>query len=137
MQRILIIGGTGNVGRQVLSQLPNTGVQVRALVRNPRTAALPPHVEAVQGDLTVPETLDEALDSVDAVFLVWLAPPPTVAPALEQIVTRTERIVFLSSPHKTPHPFFQGGQPNPVSALHTRIERLIEASGRQWTFLRP
>jgi uncharacterized protein YbjT (DUF2867 family) len=45
--------------------------------------------------------------------------------------------VFLSSPHKTPHPFFQGGQPNPVTALHTEIERLIETSGLQWTFLRP
>ena len=41
------------------------------------------------------------------------------------------------SPHKTAHPFFQGGRPNPVLALRTEIERLIETSGRQWTFLRP
>src|SRR6266481_2814622 len=38
---------------------------------------------------------------------------------------------------KTAHPFFQSGQPNPVTALHAEIERLIETSGRQWTFLRP
>src|SRR5437762_5547530 len=49
MIRILIIGATGNVGRQVLSQLPATGVRVRALVRSPHTAGLPPHVDVVRG----------------------------------------------------------------------------------------
>src|SRR5712692_6720048 len=137
MNRILIIGATGNVGRQVLSQLPVTGVRVRALARNPHTAGLPPHVDVVRGDLTLAETLDECLDGIDAVFLVWTAPPAAVTPALERIVRHTRRIVFLSSPHKTPHPLFQGGQPNPVTALHTEIERLIETSGCQWTFLRP
>jgi uncharacterized protein YbjT (DUF2867 family) len=137
MNRILIIGATGNVGRQVLSQLLATGVRVRALARNPHTAGLPPHVDVVRGDLTLARTLDECLDGVDAVFLVWCAPPAAVAPALERIVRQRRRIVFLSSPHKTAHPFFQGGQPNPVAALHAEIERLIETSGRQWTFLRP
>ncbi len=137
MNRIFIVGATGNVGRQVLSQLPATGVRVRALARNPHTAGLPPHVDVVRGDLTLPETLDECLDGIDAVFLVWTAPPAAVAPALERIVRHTRRIVFLSSPYKTAHPFFQGGQPNPVAALHAEIERLIETSGRQWTFLRP
>src|SRR4051794_22224155 len=137
MNRILVIGGTGNIGRQVLSQLAATGVSVRALVRNPNNASLPPNVEVVCADLTLAHTLDKALDGVDAVFLLWLAPPAAVTPALQRIVKQARRIVFLSSPYKTPHPFFQGGQPNPVAALHAEIERLIEASGRQWTFLRP
>jgi uncharacterized protein YbjT (DUF2867 family) len=137
MNRILIIGATGNIGRQVLSQLPDTGVRVRALARSPHTAGLPPHVDLVRGDLTVAETLDECLDGIDAVFLVWTAPLAAVAPALERIVRHTRRIVFLSSPYKTAHPFFQGGQPNPAAALHAEIERLIETSGLQWTFLRP
>jgi uncharacterized protein YbjT (DUF2867 family) len=135
MNQILIIGATGRTGRQVLSQLPATGVRVRALARNPQTAGLPPHVDVVRGDLTLPETLDECLDGIDAVFLVWTAPPDTVAPALERIAKHARRIVFLSSPYKTAHPFFQ--QPNPVRVLHADIERLIETSGRQWTFLRP
>ena len=135
MNRILIIGATGNVGRQVVSQLPATGVQVRALARNPRTAGLPPHVEVLYGDLTAAETLDECLDGIDTVFLVWTAPPAAVAPALQRIAKHARRIVFLSSPHKTAHPLFQ--QPNPVKTLHADIERLIETSGRQWTFLRP
>jgi uncharacterized protein YbjT (DUF2867 family) len=137
MNRILIIGATGNVGRQVLSQLAATGVRVRALARNPHTAGLPAQVEVVRGDLTLPETLDGCLEGIDAVFLVWTAPPATVPTALERIAKHARRIVFLSSPYKTAHPFFQGGQPNPVAALHAEIERLIETSGCQWTFLRP
>ena len=137
MNRILIIGATGRVGREVLSQLPATGVRVRALVRNPQTAGLPPSVDVVRGDLTLPETLDECLDGIDAVFLVWTAPPATVAPVVERIAKQAGRIVFLSSPYKTAHPLFQGGQPNAIAALHAEIERLIETSGRQWTFLRP
>ena len=70
MNRILIIGATGRTGRQILSQLPATGVRVRALARNPHTAGLPPHVDVVRGDLTLAETLDECLDGIDAVFLV-------------------------------------------------------------------
>ena len=137
MNRILIMGATGNVGRQVISQLPATGVQLRALARNPHTAGLPPHVDVVRGDLTLADTLDGPLDGIDAVFLVWTAPRAAVAPALERIVRQARRIVFLSSPYKTAHPLFQGAQPNPVAALHAEIERVIETSGRQWTFLRP
>jgi uncharacterized protein YbjT (DUF2867 family) len=135
MSCVLVIGGTGTVGREVLSQLPAAGAQVRALLRNPNAAQLPPQVEVVQGDLTIPESLDRCLDGVDTVFLVWTAPPAAVAPALERIARHTQRIVFLSSPHKTAQPLFQ--QPNPIRILHEQIERLIETSGRQWTFLRP
>jgi uncharacterized protein YbjT (DUF2867 family) len=137
MKRILVIGGTGTVGRQVVAQLPATGVRVRALVRNPDTAGLPAHVDVVRGDLCVPETLDAALGGVDTVFLVWCAPATAVAAGLERIASRVQRIVFLSSPYKTAHPFFQGGQPNPVATMHAEIERIIETSGREWTFVRP
>jgi len=134
MKRILVVGGTRRVGRQVLCQLP-AGVQVRALARNPERAALPSRVEVVRGDLSVPESLDECLEGIDAVFLVWCAPATAVGPAMERILRRTRRIVFLSAPHKTPHPFFR--QPNPMAAMQVGIERAIEASGTEWTFLRP
>jgi uncharacterized protein YbjT (DUF2867 family) len=117
--------------------LPAAGVRVRALVRDPQAAGLPTHVEVARGDLTIPATLDACLTGIDAVFLVWTAPPSAVTPALERILSRAPRIVFLSSPYKTAHPLFQGGQPNPIRDLHAGIERLIETSGRQWTFLRP
>jgi len=135
MKRILVTGATGRVGRQVVSQLLTTDVRVRALTRNPDAAGLPPEVEVMRGDLTVPEALDECLDGVDAVFLVWTAPGGTASAVVDRIARHARRIVFLTSPHQTAHPFFQ--QPNPAAALHAEIERLIEASGVRWTFLRP
>jgi uncharacterized protein YbjT (DUF2867 family) len=134
MNRTLVIGGTGNVGRHVVSQLASTGATVRVMTRDPDAAALPQHVEVVCGDLTVPESLDPCLRDVDAVFLVWVAPPAAAADALARIAVRVRRLVFLTAPLKTPHPFFQ--QPNPARALAERVERLIESSGIEWTFLR-
>jgi uncharacterized protein YbjT (DUF2867 family) len=135
MNRILVIGGTGTVGSQVLSQLAATGAQVRAMVRDPGAARLPPQVAVVRGDLTLPETLNSCLDGIDVVFLVWTAPAAAVAPALERIAKHARRIVFLSAPIKTAHPLFQ--EPNPLRAMVEQIESLIETSGLEWTFLRP
>ena len=135
MPSILVIGATGTVGRQVAVQLASAGAAVRALVRNPETAALPLAVESVRGDLTYPESLDQALHRVDAVFLVWTAPPATLAPVIERIAKRARRIVFLSAPLKTPHPLFQ--QPNPMRTLAEHVESLIERTALEWTFLRP
>ena len=56
--RILVIGGTGNVGRQVVHQLRAAEAQFRVMTRDSDVAGLPPQVEVVRGDLTVPETLD-------------------------------------------------------------------------------
>jgi len=105
------------------------------MTRNPDAAGLPPQIEVMHGDLTLPDTLDRCLQDVDAVFLVWTASAAAVVPALERITTRARRIVFLSAPLKTPHPLFQ--QPNPLRAMVERIEQLLVSSGREWTFLRP
>jgi uncharacterized protein YbjT (DUF2867 family) len=134
MQNILVTGATGNVGRQVVSQLLGADVRVRAMVRNPERAGLPPQVEVMGGDLTIPTTLDRCLGEVDAVFLVWQAPPEGIAPALERIATRARRIVFLSN--LTVRDGVEE-QTYAVSTMHARIERFIEASGVPWTFLRP
>src|SRR5881397_745406 len=74
---VLVTGATGRVGRSVIAQLLGAGVPVRALTRRPATAGLPATVELVAGDLTVPESLDAALQGVGAVFLLWTAQPGT------------------------------------------------------------
>jgi uncharacterized protein YbjT (DUF2867 family) len=135
MHPVLVTGATGRVGRAVVGELLDAGVPVRALVRRPAAARLPAAVEIAAGDLTVPESLDAGLQGVSSVFLVWTAPPTTVPAVVERIATHTRRVVFLSSPHQTPHPFFQ--QPNPLAALHANIERLIAAAGLASTIIRP
>ena len=134
MNRILVIGGTGNVGRHVVDQLLASGARFRVMTRNPDAVSLPPQAGVVRGDLTVPETLDRCLEGIDTVFLVWVAPPEAAPGALERIAAHARRIVFLTAPLKTPHPFFQ--QPNPSRHLAERVEQLIETSGLTWTFVR-
>jgi uncharacterized protein YbjT (DUF2867 family) len=133
---VLVTGATGRVGRTVVDLLTDAGVPVRALVHRSESAAtLPPNVEIVSGDLTVPESLDAALHGIGTVFLVWTAPPETAAAVVDRLAAHVQRVVFLSAPHRTPHPFFQ--QPNPMAALFVEIERLITAVGLDSTIIRP
>ena len=135
MRRVLVTGATGQIGREVVAQLRETGVGIRAMTRNPRSGNLPADVEIVAGDLSAPDSLDACLNGVDNVFLVWIAPLAAAVPAIERIAAHARQIVLLTSPHRTPHPFFQ--QPNGMRAIHAGIEQLIEGSGLRWTFLRP
>jgi uncharacterized protein YbjT (DUF2867 family) len=132
---VLVTGATGRVGREVIAQLLDAGVPVRALTRRPETAELPSAVELVAGDFTVPESLDAGLQGVGSVFLLWTAPPATAPAVIERLASHARRVVFLSSPHQTPHPFFQ--QPNPMAAFHANVERLIADTGVESTIIRP
>ena len=70
MQRILVAGGTGSLGRHVIGQLKEQGYWIRALVRRPeRLGAVRGLVdEVVPGDLTKPKTLTGVCDGMDLVF---------------------------------------------------------------------
>ena len=120
---VLVIGATGRAGREVVAELSRAGLPVRALTRRPTTPDFPPNVEPVAGDLTVPESIERAADGARAVFLVWTASPTTAPAVVAGLARRVERIVFLSSPHRTPHPFFQ--QPNAMAATHAELDRLV------------
>jgi uncharacterized protein YbjT (DUF2867 family) len=140
MRKLLITGATGTIGGEVVTQLLRGAHDVspaglRVMARDPERLTLPGDAEVVRGDFTEPESVESAAKGVDTVFLLWTAPPGAVAPAIEAIARSARRIVFLSSPHQTPHPFFQ--QPNPMAAMHADIERNIRSSGLQWTFVRP
>jgi uncharacterized protein YbjT (DUF2867 family) len=133
---VLVTGATGRVGRVVVDLLTAAGVPVRALTHRSEAApTLPPNVEVVAGDLTVPESLDAGLQGVSTVFLVWTAPPATAPAVVERLAKHARRVVFLSAPHRTPHPFFQ--QPNPMAVLYADIERLLATAGLETTIIRP
>ena len=133
---VLVTGATGRVGSVVVDLLLEAGVPVRALThRSEAVEMLPADIEVVTGDFTEPESLDASLRGVGAVFLVWTAPPETAAAVVERLAAHARRVVFLSAPHQTPHPFFQ--QPNPMAVLYAEIERLIADSGVESTIVRP
>src|SRR4051812_37836440 len=130
---ILVTGATGRVGRLVVDELLREHIPVRALTRRPESANLPADIEVVSGDLTDPASLDAALEGAGAVFLVWTAAPATLPAVIARIAEQARRVVYLSSPHQTPHPFFQ--QPNPVRGLHIEIERLLAEANLETTVL--
>lgn len=65
---VLVVGGTGHVGRKVIAVLRLRGVPVRALVRPGSDAARieGPGVTIVRGDMMDPPSLDLAFAGVDA-----------------------------------------------------------------------
>ncbi|MEU8039431.1 NAD(P)H-binding protein [Streptosporangium sp. NPDC049078] len=137
---ILVTGATGKVGGQTVTQLLDAGLPVRALTRDPTSAALPKGAEVVRGDLADPATLDDALDGVESVFLVWptLSADHAAPSTIEKIAKHARHVVYLSArgvpdlAPGTPEP-----DPNSILGSHALIERLIERSGPEWTFLRP
>jgi nucleoside-diphosphate-sugar epimerase len=72
--KVLVTGGTGFVGAHSVAALVSQGHQVRLLVRSPDQVArsLSPlgvaDVESVVGDVTAPQSVDEAMADCDAVL---------------------------------------------------------------------
>ncbi len=120
---ILVTGATGQVGRHVVARLAAAGARVRAMSR--RDFAAPDGVEATRGDLLEPSSLP--LTGVRALFLF---PEPRTARAVvaAAVAAGVRRIVTLSSGAVT-------------AGLDTDfqlpVEQAVEASGCEWTHLRP
>jgi len=130
---ILITGASGNVGKEVLKQMAQTGVRVRAAFQSVSKAAVAPSgVEIVTMDYNRPETVKAALKGVERVFLV--GPPTQNLPALERkAVDEIKRsgvahLVKLSA---------MGGRAAVFTRQHADSEDYIKSTGVPYTFLRP
>lgn len=138
---VLIVGATGSVGRHAVAEAVRQGYETRALVRNPsRASRLDAAAILVVGELTRPETLTEALDGVDAVvFTQGSAYGDAVAAeavdygavrnVLEALGGRPVRIALMTSIGVT--------VPGGTHDWKRRGERLVRASGNDYTIVRP
>jgi nucleoside-diphosphate-sugar epimerase len=70
MDKVLVTGGSGLIGVEVVRQLCEAGVRPRVIVRRPHRAGLlrPFDVEPIAGDLGVPESLERAVQGIDTVI---------------------------------------------------------------------
>lgn len=130
---ILITGASGNVGKEVVRQIAQTGAHVRAAFQSQGKAlAAASGVETVTVDYNQPETLRVALQGVDRVFLV--GPPTAELPELERkamdviIQSDVRQVVKLSA---------MGGRDAIFPRQHAQSEAYIQSSGVPYTFLRP
>jgi uncharacterized protein YbjT (DUF2867 family) len=120
--KILVTGATGSVGRLVVDHLLTAGADdVRALTTNPSKAALPSSVEVAVGYVGDPQTLPEALQGVDRMYLAPVTETAKEAAALAA-QCGVQHIVDLSGPE---------------GSWWYSVAKDVEESGAQWTHLWP
>jgi uncharacterized protein YbjT (DUF2867 family) len=131
MTTVLVVGATGKVGRHVVSGLLDEGVAVRAVARHPETAGLPARVEVVEGDVGRPKTIEAAARGARSAFLLWPGFDPAGAgDVVAALAGNVDHIVQLSSAR------LQGKETGVTDGVWAEVEKLVEASGVAWTFVR-
>jgi NAD(P)H dehydrogenase (quinone) len=132
---IAVLGGTGRVGRHVVAGLAAAGVDAVALVREPDRGDLP--LPTRRADLRQPETLPAALAGAERLLLLTphLSDQDLLeAAAIEAAVAAgVTRIVKISGGAATLGP----NGTTATATAHWRGEQRIEASGLEFSFLRP
>ncbi len=130
--KFLVTGATGAVGRIVVDRLLAAGQSVRALTRNPAKAGLPDAAEVVAGDLTNAGAVERALEGIDrASFVPGLVDlDSTLVFADRAARAGVRRVVDMTSSAVT---IKRAGS----YELLDRAEQAVEASGLEWTHVRP
>jgi uncharacterized protein YbjT (DUF2867 family) len=140
VNKVLVVGATGSIGKQVVTEGVHAGFVVRALVRRADKArGFPPGVEAVVGDLTDASSLADAVDGIDAVVFTHGAngrpPGPeavdygAVRNVLSALAGRRVRIALMTTVAVTDR--------KGAHDWKRRGERLVRASGMPYTIVRP
>jgi uncharacterized protein YbjT (DUF2867 family) len=143
---ILIVGGNGVLGREVVAQLLDAGESVRLLMRTPAKAddLKRAGAEVVQGDLLDPASLARACDGADRVLAAahsLLGKGRTSSEAVDGAGNRA--LIDAAKSAGVGHFVFVsilGAAPDhPVDFWRTKygVEQYLMASGLSYTILRP
>ena len=132
---ILVTGGTGGVGSELLRLLSKAGIATRALARHPQRAQALPGITWIAGDLSKPETLTSAFEGARTLFLLTSyyedmveLQHNAISAARAAGVTYVVKIsAFAASDHSRA----------PVGRWHYQVEQELQESGLGWTILRP
>ncbi|HEY9735061.1 MAG TPA: SDR family oxidoreductase [Trichocoleus sp.] len=141
--KILVVGATGTLGRQVVRRALDEGYEVRCLVRSFQRAAFLREwgVELVRGDITKPGTLPKALEGIEAVIDAATARPTDRVEVVDwdgkvNLINATreagvKRYIFFSilDAEKFPHV--------PLMDIKRCTEKFLAESGLEYTILRP
>lgn len=143
--KILIVGATGTLGRQIARRALDEGHQVRCLVRSMRRASFLKEwgAELMGGDLCDPSTLLPALGGVDAVIDAATT-RPTDSVSMRRVdwegkvsliqacaATDVKRFVFFSILDAEKYPNV------PLMEIKRCTEIFLAESGLDYTILRP
>lgn len=154
--KLAVLGATGSVGRELVTQALAAGHEVTALVREPQRSELDERVAIVVGDATDADAVGRTVEGSDAVVSALGhgkgAPDDILARATSNVITAmgsrgVDRLVVLSSPGVVdtadrPNLFYRAARVLLRAVMpaivrdHRTQARLIEESGLAWTIIR-
>ena len=138
---LLIVGGTGTLGRQIVKQALEEGYNVKCLVRSLRRGNFLKEwgEEVVYGDLSIPETLPPALKGMDAIIDAATVRPTDnynaevidgkgkIALIEAAKLAKIKKFVFFSMLNASKNSNI------PLISLKLKIESILQNSGLDYT----
>lgn len=144
---VLVVGGTGFVGRSLVRELIDRKHDVAVLSRSPAASSLPDVVETIAGDVRHPESIEDAFAGRDsAINLVALSPlfePPDGSTHEAVHLDGTRHVVRAAETHGVDR-FVQmsalGADPDgPTAYIRSKgqAETVVEESSLDRIIVRP
>lgn len=139
-ESILVTGATGNIGSEVVKELLSDApdVSIKAAVhssQNVKKVKSDARVKDIQIDYNEPETVREALNGVDKLFL--LTPDvPNAADLASNVVIEAKKAGIKQIVKQSVMGAALEADVGTMR-LHRQVEKFIEQSGIPFTFLRP
>lgn len=126
---VVVTGATGNIGRPLVAELAEAGVEVRGVTRHPDTTVFPPGVTSF-------DSVIAALPGARAVFLNSRALGEAMAPTVDAArAAGVTRLVALSAINADDD---FSRQPSRFRGDRNKeVDQLAAESGLEWVSLRP